>query len=196
MWISGPSLFIRHPTWRNSSKGAMKCAADIRSGRIEDGEMFQIGVTGISEGAGESYFTIEGSAAEGIYLFIREPDGALSEYLPGDRVGVENASEGTQYFTILASADKKYMEKFPFKFSMNSPYPNPTRGVFRVRYTVPYVWNGAGEIQDVNQRVSAEIFDIKGRLVSTLYKGNKRPGSYLLKWDPSSSNWVSSGAYF
>ncbi len=194
--FSGPSLFIRHPTWKNSSNGAMKCAADIRSGGIEDGEMFQIGVSGVSEDAGEAYFTIEGSVAKGIYLFIREPDGGLSEYLPGDRVVVENTSEGTQYFTILASADKRYIEKLPLKFSMNSPYPNPSRGVFRVRYTVPYVWNGAGEIQDVSERVSAEIFDIRGRLVSTLYKGYKKPGSYLLKWDPSSSKGISSGAYF
>ena len=68
------------------------------------------------------------------------------------------------------------------KFSLNAPYPNPFNPIIIIEYqTSNYSF------------VSGKIYDLKGRLIHTLFSGFKNQGNYLIKWDGSNSP---SGVYF
>lgn len=77
----------------------------------------------------------------------------------------------------------------PRAFSLAQNSPNPFNPVTTISYTVP---GGYGA------DVRIEVFDISGRLVSTLVDQYREPGSYSVFWEGTDSYGarVSSGVYF
>ena len=56
--------------------------------------------------------------------------------------------------------------------SLSQPFPNPARTRLSIHYALPH-----------RTRVSLKLYDIAGKLVTTLASGEKKPGYYNLTWN-------------
>lgn len=67
-------------------------------------------------------------------------------------------------------------------------YPNPFNDELNIKYTV---------VND-NEKVTIEIYDIFGRLITVIVDGNHKAESYILRWDGSDAygNPLQNGLYF
>jgi hypothetical protein len=74
----------------------------------------------------------------------------------------------------------------PQTYSLDQNYPNPFNPTTVIKYTIPK--EGSVKIQ---------VFDITGRLVTTLVNANEATGTYSVTWDGRNSGGqaVSSGIY-
>jgi hypothetical protein len=70
----------------------------------------------------------------------------------------------------------------PESFRISSSYPNP----FSTSTTVVYELPSAGA-------VSAGVFDVRGRMVATLFEGMQQAGRRELRWNPGTAP---DGVYF
>lgn len=79
----------------------------------------------------------------------------------------------------------------PFQTALAAPYPNPARGASTVSFTI----GGAGE-----RAVPADIviYDVAGRRVRTLMRGEFKPGIYRAVWNGlrDSGTRAAAGVYF
>jgi len=93
-------------------------------------------------------------------------------------------SQIVYYAPELVSTD--YQNHVPASFSMESNYPNP----FNPTTTIPFSLEQAGE-------ASLRIYDIRGKLVTTLINDQLSAGVYAQKWDGTNAHGipVSSGIY-
>ena len=75
----------------------------------------------------------------------------------------------------------------PKFLSLAQPFPNPARTRLRISYALPRP-----------TRVSVMLYDVAGKLVSTLASGDKRPGYYNLIWNRQDAKGrsVPCGVYF
>jgi aminopeptidase N len=83
-----------------------------------------------------------------------------------------------------------------FSFTLEQNYPNPFNPTTIIKYSIPANNNSiSGEAS--GGLVTLKIYDILGRLVSTLVDESKQPGTYEVKFpsDGSKSN-LSDGIYF
>jgi photosystem II stability/assembly factor-like uncharacterized protein len=79
-------------------------------------------------------------------------------------------------------------EGVPAKFILQQNYPNPFNPSTRIKFALPtFTKGGLGGL------VTLKIYDILGRLVTTLVNDNLKPGSYEIDWNAST---YSSGIYF
>jgi flagellar hook assembly protein FlgD len=69
------------------------------------------------------------------------------------------------------------------------PRPSPSRGPASLHYTI-----AAGEAG----AVSVRVYDVTGRVVRTLFEGERGPGQYEARWDGSDEAGAvaKSGIYF
>ncbi len=74
----------------------------------------------------------------------------------------------------------------PMEFSLSQNYPNPFNPTTQIRFSIP-----------VTSAVELKIFDILGREVATLLKGEHNPGVYTVEWNGRNNYGapVSSGIY-
>jgi len=70
---------------------------------------------------------------------------------------------------------------YPFNYSLNKPYPNPFNPSTTISFSVPLF-----------DRVSIEVYDLKGSLVTTLVDKYYHSGNHIINWDGSN---YSSGNY-
>ena len=70
----------------------------------------------------------------------------------------------------------------PNKFTLHQNYPNPFNPVTQIRFEIPKQGN-----------VNLKVFDVMGREVAELVKGNLQPGVYEYKFDGTG---LGSGVYF
>ena len=70
----------------------------------------------------------------------------------------------------------------PTKFDLTAVYPNPFNAQATISYSVPYP-----------SYVSLNVYDLSGRLVTTLADGDHSIGRHTLAWD---GNGISSGIYW
>jgi hypothetical protein len=83
----------------------------------------------------------------------------------------------------VVEADRPDLEvMLPEITSLSQNYPNP----FNASTSISYSLANSGD-------VSLKIYDISGRLVSTLVDGHQDAGEYVTSWEASN---VSSGVYF
>ena len=75
---------------------------------------------------------------------------------------------------------------FPRVFALGQSSPNPFHQKAEVRYQIP-----------VKAEVSLKVYDLSGRLVSTLIDGTHEPGHYTVPWDGKNQSGleVPSGVY-
>jgi hypothetical protein len=76
--------------------------------------------------------------------------------------------------------------EIPETFTLHQNFPNPFNPITKIRFAVTNHTN-KGEI------ISLKVYDILGRLVSTLVNQDLNPGIYETEWNASE---VSSGIYF
>ena len=69
----------------------------------------------------------------------------------------------------------------PVGYSLAAPYPNPFNSQITIEYTLP-----------ITSEMTLSIFDLSGREIETLVKGNKTLGSHKINWQPEN---LSAGVY-
>ncbi|MBK6765881.1 MAG: T9SS type A sorting domain-containing protein [bacterium] len=75
--------------------------------------------------------------------------------------------------------------RLPHTFALQPAYPNP----FNASVTLTYSWTEFAEIE-------LSIYDVTGRLVTTLARGATAPGEYSLLWDGTANGTqLSTGLY-
>jgi subtilisin family serine protease len=89
------------------------------------------------------------------------------------------------YTDDFLSVDEE-LTSLPQQFDLFQNYPNPFNPSTTIRYALP---------QTVDVRV--QIFDIRGRIVNTLFEGSQSAGFYQYEWkaDDSKGNPLSTGVY-
>ncbi len=70
----------------------------------------------------------------------------------------------------------------PEQFMLHHAYPNPFNPSTNIRFDI---------MEEV--KVKLEVYDLRGRLVTTLNNKNLEPGYYEINWD---ARTVASGPYF
>jgi hypothetical protein len=81
---------------------------------------------------------------------------------------------------------KKISTVFPEKFGLEQNYPNPFNPTTKIKFEVPK----SGP--DNNLAVKLKVYNIHGKLISTLYEGNLSPGKYETVFDATN---LPSGVY-
>jgi photosystem II stability/assembly factor-like uncharacterized protein len=89
---------------------------------------------------------------------------------------------GVYEYTFIPVGVSGNNGKIPKDFALYPNYPNPFNPVTSIRYDIPKTAN-----------VTLKVYDIRGRVVTTLVNENKQPGSYMATFDASN---FSSGVYF
>ncbi len=77
--------------------------------------------------------------------------------------------------------------EMPAKFSLSQNYPNPFNPVTKIQFQIPSV----GQRHAFDTKLI--VYDISGRLVTTLVNEQLQPGSYSVDWDGTG---YASGVYF
>ncbi|HCA41659.1 MAG TPA: hypothetical protein DEP28_00235 [Bacteroidetes bacterium] len=75
----------------------------------------------------------------------------------------------------------------PEKYSLSQNYPNPFNPVTKIRFNIPSVANNS------KTEVLLDVYDVSGKLVKQLYKGQLSGGEYEFEFDGTGLN---SGVYF
>jgi hypothetical protein len=78
-------------------------------------------------------------------------------------------------------------ESLPMQFTIEPAFPNPFNPSTTIRYGIPY-----------SVEVSISIYDLKGRLVKTLFNGEQMGGWYEITWNGSlgDGKTAPAGLYF
>ncbi len=123
--------------------------------------------------------------------------GRWYDYFSGDSINVQNTNEN---IFLLPGEFHIYTDRFieppeqgilsnlrgeiftPYEFSINQNYPNPFNPKTTIRFSVA-----------ATHMSQLQIYDITGRLVSTVIDEPLSPGEYAIQWDGSV---FSSGIYF
>ena len=69
----------------------------------------------------------------------------------------------------------------PVTFGIHETYPNPTNGPVRLLFGL-----------EMDAKVSLRVYDLSGRLVTTLVSGDYKTGNHQVVWN---TDMVSSGLY-
>ncbi|MCF7842091.1 MAG: T9SS type A sorting domain-containing protein, partial [Lentisphaeria bacterium] len=143
------------------------------------------------------YYTLE------IALLLYETDGSiLAKTSPeqrqvADRIQLaqhhllttDNQTEAAQLYQLLTGGSGRVASGavVPDAYALHPAYPNPFNPITTIRYDLPE----AG-------RIRVAVYDIRGRLVTTLTNEDKQPGSYQVQWQgkDASGRMVGSGLYF
>lgn len=89
---------------------------------------------------------------------------------------------GRFVISLLSVTALEETEVVPALFGISSAYPNP----FSSDVTIEYDLSQGGGLQ-------IEVFDLRGRLVETLFQGEANRGKHIVRWHPSNAQ---SGPYF
>ena len=83
--------------------------------------------------------------------------------------------------------DLSNIDTYPFEYSLNKPYPNPFNPETNIRFFLK-------EATDV----SIEVYDLRGRLVKSLFDGKREAGLHSVVWNGVEQNGetLPSGIYF
>jgi len=191
---SEPYLYFAHPEWK---KSIVDYASDIRQNWSEKENVFQAGIAPCSKEVAALAMHISGyESGMPVYLFINSGAGVIP-YRAGTAIPLEPSAE-TQYRTIFATGDRNFLDRFPQKFTLNNPYPNPCRPAATIRYTLPYRWESNGWLTTEPYKVRLTIYDARGRAICELVNRKQGPGHYRVVWRGRSDTGgrTASGFYF
>jgi hypothetical protein len=186
-------MFFSHPEWK---RGCVEYARDIRR-TLNRVEAFTIG---ISPGSGKkgSEISFEGLSKvtkyAGLYLADEKNIVAVET---GKSYEIEK-SDKVLYKTLFVTTDKNFLKNFPRTFTLGQPYPNPTRRMANIQYSLPYHLGEAGVVVTDPYKVSIALYDVMGRQIRQLVYTMKEPGNYGTFWDGKNNagRYVAAGMYF
>jgi len=106
-----------------------------------------------------------------------------------DLNGARHLSASMDVQTPLSENVSGKSATVPDVFALTQNYPNPFNPTTRFQVDIPAT--------DTPQNARVEVFDIRGRLVQTLYNGQLEPGSYVMQWNGRTASGVKapSGVY-
>jgi len=148
-------------------------------------------IAGMDDGSGKGFN--KGNAIS----FKVWKSGSNQEYdIRPDQVGFEDNADGSyessQVFEPRATArisieTTAEVAMTPEAFELQQNYPNPFNPSTTIRYAVPS-----------ETSVKVQIFDVTGKLVTTLVDGKQQPGIHQIEWTGKDSNGsrVATGVYF
>jgi hypothetical protein len=157
--IAGPLLFGPAPT---------VSARDALIPHTSDGKVFSIGrwshqpATGAIIAAGDGSGGVQG-------LFLPLAVTALADTVVA-RLLIENALVFLLIGTTTVTSSTTEWPESPITFSLNQNFPNPFNPSTTIRFSLP--GNGAPVA------VTLEVFDVLGRPVATLLRGDVAPGNH------------------
>jgi hypothetical protein len=182
--------------WSQSGSGEYGPDAGVSIGNCTDGGYFLAGSRLNSEAFEYDFAlaktdsignplwsrTFDGGAVSYCYASAQTSDGG---YLLAGHLFVSNASNYN--FWIVKTAPEEMavnpaIRIIPRKNTLCSAYPNPFNGSTRIRYDL-----------DRQSKVQLQIFDLQGRLVTTLLDDISKPGQHEIHWNADN---LSSGTYF
>lgn len=136
------------------------------------GVMIDIPVMGLSESKGTEGYLENGDVPS--FMLFKQSTG---EYIPlgGD---IPAWTENGMY--TLGSLSE--MQPIPNEFVLNNAYPNPFNPVTTLEFGIP-----------VDGDVSIEVYNLQGRLITTLVSQNMKAGYHSVTWNADNH---SSGMYF
>jgi hypothetical protein len=108
--------------------------------------------------------------------------GSYSGTNPSFQVTMLSPISQTVFYDTVNTGITQNGTEIPVKFSLSQNYPNPFNPVTKIKFDVAKFAN-----------VDLKVFDLTGRLVSNLYRGNLSPGKYEYTLDAGN---LSSGVYF
>jgi len=142
---------------------------------------------------GQNY-TVTGFPGTNMGLMKAETEKYSVLALPGNVVGVDgNDSTVILMPGVLVQAAAattplaiEFFNSFPEKFKLNAPYPNP----FNAQTNIIFELNKQSD-------VLLQIYDIRGRLTTTLVNEKLHPGVYRINWSGRDNDMkkISSGIY-
>jgi len=187
-----PYAFLWHPEWK---RGVKEFASDIRK-HMAPINIFQIAIAPREGTADSARIRFEGvEDLSSIYCFWADQN-AIAPIEPGKDYTV-GQSASVMYKTVFVSSDKNFLKKYPFRFSMAMPYPNPCRPRATIQYALPYRFGKDGLLTVEPYTVKLALYDVMGRQVRQLVYRPQTPGMYHVEWDgkTTSGRIAASGAY-
>lgn len=105
-------------------------------------------------------------------------------------IGAIAADTGNHAVIIPVVRTQAPLGKYPESFALLQNYPNPFNNETKIEYTVPDV---AGQFDNT----LLQVFDITGRKIRTIVKGEQESGHYTATWDGRNDDGsvVASGVY-
>ena len=136
----------------------------------------------------ESMIVALGDATSGaIYNYVDNPEQPGDYYYKLQSVSLDgNTSFHGPVFVGLTSADKN-KTSIPDKYTLSQNYPNPFNPGTTIEFGLPK-----------EGFVKISIYDINGKLVSTLLSEQRGAGHHIIKWNAKdkSGNSLTSGIYY
>jgi hypothetical protein len=191
MW-GEPYVFVSHPEWNRGGE----FASDIRQTFDPKENLFELGIVPGDREAGEVFVVARGvKELADVYAFVGNHEGVGP--LASDSAMAVPHSDGVQYKTVWVTADKDFLSKFPHRFAMRAPYPNPFGARVNLAYTLPYRWETNGKRIDKPYEVRIVVYNAQGRAVRNVLDRKQGPGHYQVMWDGRTNGQrpVASGAY-
>jgi hypothetical protein len=185
--------FFWHPEWGRSVK---EFASDLRH-RMKKINVFQIGIAPSQSQNTPVRIRFQGvENLSSLYCYLADADTVL--FIDGEKEYELAAAASTVFKTIFVTADRDYLKKFPLRFALTQPFPNPCRPMAVISYTLPYRFAKNGLLNERPYTVRMALFDAMGRKVRQLIDRKQEPGSYRVVWDGKSSSGrlAAPGAYF
>jgi hypothetical protein len=189
----GRYAFFWHPEWGRSVK---EFASDVRRG-LKKINTFQIGIAPSSVRGAPVRIAFQGvENLASLYCFYADADTIFM--IRGNKEYELAPAAATVYKTVFVTTDRDYLKKFPMKFAMTQPYPNPCRPMAVISYTLPYRFAQNGLLNPNAYPVRLALFDAMGRKVRQLIDRDQEPGIYRVIWDGKTGTGriAAPGAYF
>ncbi|HFE52053.1 MAG TPA: T9SS type A sorting domain-containing protein, partial [Bacteroidetes bacterium] len=149
----------------------------------------------VSDASDVVRYVLERQGADGQWTTVaRVPQGAAdaSSFHYTDMAPAGQSSCVYRLKAVVASGEKRELGKItvevplPKQFKLYPVYPNPFNPTARIRFDVPKT-----------ERVQIRVFDLKGRLVQTLFDGRLAAGYHRFDWQAvdQAGRSVPSGTY-
>jgi len=117
---------------------------------------------------------------------VNRATGATYEVREGEAVELTPTSATTRLRLRVGSVPDDRSELTPDQVRLYQNYPNPVQRSTTIKYDLP---------KQTSVRLS--VYDVLGRRVTTLVRGEKTPGQYTVTWSPGQAGAsLSSGVYF
>jgi hypothetical protein len=186
-------MFFSHPEWK---RGCNEYARDIRR-TLNRVEAYTIGIT---PGSGKQAPVISFVGCAKVspsVLFYLAGEKDLIQIEEGKTYPIEKSSK-VLYKTLFVTTDKNFLRNFPRSFNLGLPYPNPTRRMATIQYSLPYHIGQPGVSAIDPYKVGIALYDVMGRQVRQLVSTMKEPGNYSVSWDGKNNAglYVAAGMYF
>jgi hypothetical protein len=148
-------------------------------------------IAGMDDGSGKGF--TKGNA---VSFKVWKSSSNVEYDIKSNQIGFEDNTDGSfeasQVFEPRATArisieTTAEVSAAPEAFELKQNYPNPFNPSTTIRYAVPS-----------EASVKVQIFDVTGKLVSTLVEGKQQAGIHQVEWTGSDSygNKVATGVYF